>query len=99
MCIGTFIHVNLIKYQTSKLYEVNKQTYYAFFIRKNNQISLIETRTLMKVHYYDDVVSQSITGTVELSTNDYIEIFVQRVAGNPPNNTDLVVFSLNLRIR
>lgn len=76
-----------------------KKTYYAFFIRKNGDTSLIETKAVMKVLFTDDISSQAINGTVELATGDFVEIWVQRIAGNPPSQTQIEVFSLNMSIR
>lgn len=76
----------------------NAKTYYAFFITKNGNKHLIETKSLMKVIYTDDIVSQAINGTVELDPGDFIEVYVQRIAGNPPKDTEIEVFSLNMSI-
>jgi hypothetical protein len=71
--------------------------YYAFFIKKNGATSLIETNTLMRVNNTADIASQSISGTVELSPNDYIEIWGQRLIGS--GTTSITVFSLNINIK
>ncbi|GGG43963.1 hypothetical protein [Bizionia arctica] len=71
--------------------------YYAFFIRKNGSTTLTETNTLMRVNNVDDVSSNSITGTVELDPNDYIEIWVKRLTGT--GSTEIAVFSLNLNMK
>lgn len=73
--------------------------YYAFFIRKNGAggTSLIETNTLMRVNNTADISSNSISGTVELAPNDYIEIWGQRLTGSGTDS--ITVFSLNLSIQ
>lgn len=71
--------------------------YYAFFIRKNGTTTLTETNTLMRVNNILDISSNSISGTVELAPNDYIEIWGQRLVGVGP--TSLAIFSLNLNIK
>lgn len=71
--------------------------YYAFFIRKNGTTTLTETNTLMRVNSASDISSNSISGTVELDPNDYIEIWGQRLTGS--GTTSITVFSLNLNIK
>ena len=71
--------------------------YYAFFIRKNSTTTLTETNTLMRVNSTSDISSNSISGTVELDPNDYIEIWGQRLTGS--GTTSITVFSLNLNIK
>ncbi|SFN41396.1 hypothetical protein SAMN04487989_101283 [Bizionia echini] len=71
--------------------------YYAFFIRKNGTTSLVETNTLMRVNNTSDISSNAISGTVELATNDYIEIWGMRLTGSGTNS--ITVFSLNLNMR
>lgn len=71
--------------------------YYAFFIRKNGTTTLTETNTLMRVNNTSDISSNSISGTVELAPNEYIEIWGQRLTGS--GTTSITVFSLNLNIK
>lgn len=71
--------------------------YYAFFIKKNGTTSLVETNSLMRVNNTADISSQSISGTVELAPNDYVEIWGQRLVGS--GTTSITVFSLNLSIK
>jgi len=71
--------------------------FYAFFIRKNGSNTLTETNTLMRVNNTSDISSNSISGTVELAPNDYIEIWGQRLTGS--GTTSITVFSLNLSIK
>ncbi|HBR53903.1 MAG TPA: hypothetical protein DEA82_06845 [Flavobacteriaceae bacterium] len=73
--------------------------YYAFFIRKNGAggSSLIETNSLMRVNSTADISSNSISGTVELAPNEYIEIWGQRLVGS--GTTSITVFSLNLSMK
>ncbi|ULC58058.1 hypothetical protein MBM09_09005 [Flaviramulus sp. BrNp1-15] len=71
--------------------------YYGFFIRKNGTTTLTETNTLMRVNNTSDISSNSISGTVELAPNDYIEIWGQRLVGS--GTTSITVFSLNISIK
>jgi hypothetical protein len=73
--------------------------YYAFFIKKNGAsgTSLVETNTLMRVNNTSDISSNSISGTVELAPNDYIEIWGQRLIGSGTNS--ITVFSLNVNLK
>lgn len=80
----------------------NVGSFYAFFIQKNGTTMLTETNTIMRVNNTSDVVSNSISGTVELAPNDYIEIWGQRLVtntGGPNSTTNIVVFSLNVNIK
>jgi hypothetical protein len=70
--------------------------YYAFFIRKNGSETLTETNTLMRVNLLTDITSNSISGTVELEPNEFIEIWGQRLLGS---GTSITVFSLNLNMK
>ncbi len=72
--------------------------FYAFFIKKNGATgtSLVETNTIMRVNNTSDISSNSISGTVELAPNDYVEIWGQRLVGS--GTTSITVFSLNLNI-
>ncbi|WP_232729127.1 hypothetical protein [Ulvibacter sp. MAR_2010_11] len=71
--------------------------YYAFFIKKNGTTTLTETNTLMRVNNTSDISSNSISGTVELAPNEYIEIWGQRLVGS--GTTSITVFSLNVNIK
>lgn len=71
--------------------------YYAFFIRKNGITTLIETNSLMRVNSTTDISSNSISGTIELAPNDYIEIWGQRLVGS--GTSSITVFSLNINIK
>lgn len=79
--------------------DVSTGDFYGFFIKKNGAtgITLVETNTLMRVNNTSDINSLSISGTVELAPNDYIEIWGQRLVGS--GNTSISVFSLNLNIK
>ncbi|MAW96340.1 MAG: hypothetical protein CMF36_08850 [Leeuwenhoekiella sp.] len=80
----------------------NVGSFYAFFIRKNGVTTLTETNTIMRVNNTADVVSNSISGTVELAPNDFIEIWGQRLVtntGGQNTTTNIVVFSLNMNIK
>ncbi|WP_289044028.1 hypothetical protein [uncultured Olleya sp.] len=71
--------------------------YYAFFIRKNGVTTLVESNSLMRVNTILDISSNSITATVELDPNDYVEIWGQRLLGS--GTASITVFSLNLSIK
>jgi hypothetical protein len=71
--------------------------YYAFFIKKNGLISLVETNSIMRVNNTADISSNSISGTVELAPNEFIEIWAQRLLGS--GNSSITVFSLNMNIK
>ncbi len=71
--------------------------FYAFFIRKNGTTTLVETNTLMRVNSTVDISSNSITGTVQLAPNDFIEIWGQRLTTT--GSGSIAVFSLNLNIK
>ncbi|WP_290628687.1 hypothetical protein [Altibacter sp.] len=71
--------------------------YYAFFIKKNGITTLTETNTIFRVNNTADISSNSISGTVELAPNEYIEIWGQRLLGS--GTTSITVFSLNLSIK
>ncbi len=75
--------------------------FYGFFIRKNGVTvtgtTLVETNSLMRVNNTSDINSLSISGTVELAPNDYIEIWGQRLTSS--GTTSITVFSLNLNIK
>ncbi len=70
--------------------------FYAFFIKKNGNITLTETNTIMRVNNTSDVSSNTISGTVTLAPGDYIEIWGQRLTGS--GTTSITVFSLNLNM-
>lgn len=71
--------------------------FYAFFIKKNGTTTLVETNTLMRVNNTSDISSNAISGTVELSPGDYIEVWGQRLTG--AGTTSITVFSLNVNIK
>lgn len=77
---------------------INLGDYYAFFIKKNGTTTLVETNTLMRVNLLADITSNSISGTVELAPNDYIEIWGEKLVGNIIGSS-ITVFSLNLNIK
>jgi len=70
--------------------------YYGFLIVKNGSIVLTETNSVMRVNNTSDINSLAISGTVELSSDDYIEIWGQRLVGS--GSTTLAVFSLNVNV-
>ena len=51
----------------------------------------------MRVNNTSDISSNSISGTVELAPNDYIEIWGQRLIGT--GTTSITVFSLNVNLK
>lgn len=71
--------------------------YYGFLIVKNGSIVLTETNSVMRVNNTSDINSLAISGTVELSPDDYIEIWGQRLVGS--GSTTLAVFSLNVNVK
>ena len=52
----------------------------------------------MRVNVLADITSNSISGTVELEPNDYIEIWGQKLVGGIITSS-ITVFSLNLNIK
>ncbi|RRO20326.1 hypothetical protein [Flavobacteriaceae bacterium 14752] len=70
--------------------------FYTFFVRKNGTETLTETNSIFYVDGFLNVNSMSITGTVNLEPDDYIEIWCQRLTGS--GSSGLVVFSQNLSI-
>jgi hypothetical protein len=70
--------------------------FYTFFIRKNGETTLVETNSILFVSNFRNVSSISITGTVELKPQDYVEIWIQRLGGS--GNSRIVIFSQNLII-
>ena len=77
---------------------INLGDYYAFFIRKNGITTLTETNTLMRVNVLSDITSNSISGTVDLAPNDYIEIWGQKLVGSVIGSS-ITVYSLNLNMK
>lgn len=76
----------------------NLNGFYAFFIVKNGNsaASLDETATLMRVNNTADITPISITGTVEMSPGDFVEIWGQRLTGS--GTSQIAVFSMNMSI-
>lgn len=77
--------------------------FFAFFFRKNGTTTLTPTNTVMKVNSTgsgSEIESVSISGTIELAPNDYIEIWGQRITGNASiSNPQLAIFSVNLNVK
>lgn len=77
--------------------------FFAFFFRKNGTTTLTPTNTVIRFNTTgpgSEVESVSISGTVELAPNDYIEIWGQRLTGNTNlTSTQLAIFSVNLNVK
>ena len=69
--------------------------FYAFYIAKNGGI-LTESRAIVYVDNSSTIQNIALNENIDLSTNDYIELFVQRLTGS--GNDNLVVFAENLSI-
>ncbi|CAM4430482.1 hypothetical protein [Flavobacterium terrigena] len=55
-------------------------TIYIFFIAKNGVV-INQSKVYLNSNSVNDILAPSIETTVELSTNDYIEVFAQRFSG------------------
>lgn len=77
--------------------------FFAFFFRKNGTTTLTPTNTIVRFNSQGggaEIESVSISGTVELAPNDFIEIWGQRITGgNNVNNLQLAIFSVNLSVK
>lgn len=77
--------------------------FFAFFFRKNGTATLIPTNTIVRFNSQGggaEIESVSISGTVDLSPNEYIEIWGQRVTGLATlNSLQLAFFSVNLNAK
>jgi hypothetical protein len=77
--------------------------FFAFFFRKNGTTTLIPTNSIIRFNSQGagaEIESISISGTVDLSPNDYIEIWGQRVTGLATlNSLQLAFFSVNLNVK
>lgn len=70
--------------------------FYSFFIRVNGNESLNRTNAIFYVDNVTNVSSISLSGTVVLNPNDYVEIWCQKLTGTQSGN--LTIFSQNLNI-
>lgn len=74
--------------------------FFAFFFRKNGTTTLVPTNTVMRINGVgtgNEIDSISISGTVELAPNEYIEIWGQRLTGSATiTSPELAIFSVNL---
>ena len=70
--------------------------FYGFTIAKNG-VSLDRSNAVVRIDNATQIQSVSINSVVDLSNNDYIEIFVHRLTGG--GNDTLVVFSENVSIK
>ncbi len=74
--------------------------FFAFFFRKNGTTTLVPTNTVMRINGVgtgNEIDSISISGTVELAPNEYIEIWGQRLTGPATiTSPELAIFSVNL---
>jgi hypothetical protein len=68
--------------------------FYSFFIRRNGMEILNRTNAIFYVENFTNISSISLSGTVELEPNDFIEIWGQKLTGTESGT--LVIFSQNL---
>ena len=70
--------------------------FYGFTVAKNG-VSLERSNAVVRIDNATQIQSVSINSVVDLSNNDYVEIFVHRLTGS--GNDTLVVFSENVSIK
>lgn len=70
--------------------------YWAFSIAKNGTV-VTGSEGLCFLYDEADIGNVTINTNVELATNDYIEVYVQRITGS--GNDTLYIYSLNLNIQ
>ncbi|MFD0931436.1 hypothetical protein ACFQ0R_02375 [Psychroflexus salinarum] len=70
--------------------------FYSFFIRVNGNTTLNRTNAIFYVDNITNVSSISLSGTVVLNPNDFVEIWAQKLTGTESGN--LTIFSQNLNI-
>ena len=69
--------------------------FYAFYIAKNGGV-LNESRAIVYVDNSSTIQNIALNENIDLNTNDFIELYVQRLTGS--GNDTLVVFAENLSI-
>tara|TARA_R110002049_G_scaffold303236_1_gene497413 strand:- start:73 stop:864 length:792 start_codon:yes stop_codon:yes gene_type:complete len=69
--------------------------FYAFIIAKNGTV-ITESNAVVRIDSDSEIQNVAINATVSLETNDFIEIYVQRLTGSGTDT--LVIFSENLSI-
>lgn len=76
--------------------------FFSFFFRKNGTETLVPTNTVIRTPGSSgagsDIISLSISGTVELAPGDYIEIWGQRLAGGTLGSPQLAFFAVNMNM-
>ncbi|EMY81171.1 hypothetical protein pgond44_08030 [Psychroflexus gondwanensis ACAM 44] len=70
--------------------------FYSFFIRRNGTETLNRTNAIFYVENITSVSSVSLSGTVVLEPDDFIEIWGQKLSGT--GSGTLVIFSQNLNV-
>tara|TARA_R100001369_G_scaffold89964_1_gene128239 strand:- start:4579 stop:6021 length:1443 start_codon:yes stop_codon:yes gene_type:complete len=70
--------------------------FYAFVIAKNGVV-IDESNSVVLIENNAQIQNVALTAVVSMNTDDYVEIYAQRLTGS--GNDDLVVFSENLSIR
>lgn len=70
--------------------------FYSFFIRVNGNTTLNRTNAIFYVDNITNVSSISLSGTVVLNPNDFVEIWCQKLTGTQSGS--LTIFSQNLNI-
>ncbi|WP_395046201.1 hypothetical protein [Flavobacterium sp.] len=83
--------VGSISYQAS-----TAPSTYIFYIAKNGVV-VNQSKVYSAVQTTTDLASASIAAIIEMTTNDYVEFWVERYAGSPSGNVN--VPSLNLVLR
>ncbi len=81
--------------------------FYSFFFRKGLTTgvttTLVPTNTVMKIPTNpgsgSELVSLSISGTVELAPGEFIEIWGQRLTGGNLTNAQIAIFSVNMNMK
>tara|TARA_R110000850_G_scaffold199977_1_gene326160 strand:- start:65647 stop:67143 length:1497 start_codon:yes stop_codon:yes gene_type:complete len=82
-----------------------QSTFFAFFIRKNGNTgtTLVPTNTVMRTPNSSgsgaELVSLSISGTVDLVPGDYIKVWGQRLTGGNLTSPQLAIFAVNMNIK
>lgn len=78
--------------------------FFSFYIRKNGTETLVPTNTVIRTPGASgagsEIISLSISGTVELAPGEYIEIWGQRLTGAATiSSPQLAIFAVNMNIK
>ncbi len=78
--------------------------FFSFFFRKNGTETLVPTNTVVRTPAGfgagSEIISLSISGTVELAPGEYIEIWGQRLTGNATvSSPQLAIFAVNMNMK